>query len=406
MKFLRTTPTGRLLAVLAAVVVVIGGGSAIAVAASSGGPVAKRSSLAAALHRVLSARPVKGVSADIKFTNNLIDASNLQGSDPLLQGATGRLWLSNNHGLRLELQSTNGDAQIVVNKTSFWISDPAQQTVYEGTLPKDMTSSTGHKKSASDGIPTIATIQSDLNKLMKHLSVSGAIPGDVAGQAAYTVRVKPQHDGGLLGAVQVAWDAARGVPLQLGIYAKGNPTPVLELSATNISYGSMPASDFNVAPPAGSKVVKISTAAVSGSSKSAKGRRAHKAEVSGVRAVAAKLPFALHAPHALIALPRQSVKLLSMGNKPAALVTYGKGLGGIAVIEQTASPTSAATKSSSSSSGDKPGFSLPTISVNGATGTELDTALGTVVRFSRGGVSYTVIGSVPPVAAEKAARTL
>ena len=183
---------------------------------------------------------------------------------------------------------------------------------------------------------------------------------------------------------------------------------MLALTATDISYGSMPASDFNVAPPAGSKVVKISTAAVSGSAKGAKvkGRHAHKAQISGVRAVAAKLPFALHAPPALIALPRQSVKLLSMGDKPAALVTYGKGLGGIAVIEQTASPTAAATKSSSSSSPDKPGFSLPTISVNGATGTELDTALGTVVRFSRGGVSYTVIGSVPPVAAEKAARTL
>jgi hypothetical protein len=406
MKFLRTAPTGRLLAVLAAVVVVIGGGSAIAVAASSGGPVAKRSSLAAALHRALSARPVKGLFAHITFTNGLIDASNLQGSDPLLQGASGRLWISNDHRLRLELQSTNGDAQIVLNKTSFSISDPAQQTVYEGTLPQDMTSSANHKKSASEGVPTIATIQSDLNKLMKHLDISRAIPGDVAGQAAYTVRVRPQHDGGLLGAVRVAWDAARGVPLQLGIYAKGSPTPVLELSATDISYGPMPASDFTVAPPAGSKIVKISTAAVSGSTKSAKRSHSHKAEISGVRAVAAKLPFTLRAPHALIALPRQSVKLLSWGDKPAGLVTYGKGLGGIAVIEQTASAKSAATKSSSSGSGDQPGFSLPTISVNGATGTELDTALGTVVRFTRAGVSYTIIGSVPPVAAEKAARTL
>jgi hypothetical protein len=213
----------------------------------------------------------------------------------------------------------------------------------------------------------------------------------------------PKHDGGLLGAAQVAWDAVRGVPLQLAVYAKGSNTPVLELAATNISYGAIPASTFNVAPPSGSKVVKISTAAVNGASKDSKSSHAHKAQVSGVRAVAAKLPFALHAPQALIAMPRQSVKLLSWGDKPAALVTYGKGLGGIAVIEQTASATSAPKKSSS---GDKPGFSLPTISVNGATGTELDTALGTVVRFTRGGVSYTVIGSVPPVAAEKAARSL
>jgi hypothetical protein len=49
---------------------------------------------------------------------------------------------------------------------------------------------------------------------------------------------------------------------------------------------------------------------------------------------------------------------------------------------------------------------LPSVNVNGATGKELATALGTVVTFERAGVSYTVAGSVPPVAAENAARGL
>ena len=404
MKFLRTASTNRLLAVLAVLVVVIAGGSAIAVAASGSGPVAKPRSLASAVHVALSARAVKGISANVTFTNNLIDASNIQGSDPLLQGGSGRLWLSSHHRLRLELQSTNGDAQIVLNGSSFWISDPAQHVVYAGQLPADLLGGS-HKATKPEGVPTIATIQSDLNKLVKHLNLSGAIPGDVAGQAAYTVRLTPQHDGGLLGAAAVAWDAVRGVPLRVAVYAKGNPTPVLELKATGISYGSIPASTFNVSPPAGSKVVKISTAAVGSSSHKA-GRHTHRAEVSGVSAVAAKLPFKLDAPSSLIALPRQSVKLLDWGGKPAALVTYGKGLGGLAVIEQTAAAKSASSSSSQSSSADHTGFSLPTVSINGATGTELDTALGTMVRFSRGGISYTVIGSVPPVAAEKAARKL
>jgi hypothetical protein len=52
------------------------------------------------------------------------------------------------------------------------------------------------------------------------------------------------------------------------------------------------------------------------------------------------------------------------------------------------------------------GFSLPTVSINGATGQELDTALGTMVRFTRRGVAYTVVGSVPPAAADAAARAL
>ena len=44
--------------------------------------------------------------------------------------------------------------------------------------------------------------------------------------------------------------------------------------------------------------------------------------------------------------------------------------------------------------------------VNGTTADELDTALGTLIRFTRNGVAYTVIGSVPPAVARAVARGL
>jgi outer membrane lipoprotein-sorting protein len=410
MKFLRTVSTRRLLALIAGLVVAIGAGTAIAVAASGPGPVPAPKPLATAIHDALAAPAVTGISADINFTNNLIGSSDLQSvqgaSDPILTGATGRLWLSSDHRLRLELQSDNGDAQVVVNNGSFWVSDPSSHTVYEGTLPAEH-SSAKHDRSANSGIPTIAQIQSDLNKLIMHVDVSGAIPSDVAGRAAYTVRVAPKHDGGLLGSAEVAWDAVRGVPLRFAIYARNNSTPVLELKATHISYGPVPASDFSISPPVGSKVVKISTAgqAKQMSSKAKLARRAHRSQISGVAAVAAKLPFKLVAPSSLVGLPRHTVTLLDWAGKPAALVTYGQNLGGIAVIEQTQS-AHAAGNASSMGGDDQSGLSLPTVSINGATGQELDTALGTMVGFSRGGVSYTVLGSVPSAAADAAARAL
>jgi hypothetical protein len=52
------------------------------------------------------------------------------------------------------------------------------------------------------------------------------------------------------------------------------------------------------------------------------------------------------------------------------------------------------------------GMTLPRVNIDGATGQELATALGTLVAFESGGVSYIVAGSVPPVAAENAARGL
>ena len=60
----------------------------------------------------------------------------------------------------------------------------------------------------------------------------------------------------------------------------------------------------------------------------------------------------------------------------------------------------------SQSGGDHQGLSLPTVSINGHSGQELATALGTVLQVSSGGVDYTVLGSVPPTAAEMAASVV
>jgi outer membrane lipoprotein-sorting protein len=399
MKFLRTASTNRLLAVIVSVIVVIAGGTAIAVAASGSGPVPKRQPLANAIHQALAAPATKGITADIRFTNNLIDSSDFAGEakDPILQGATGRLWLTEDH-MRLELQSDNGDAQVLVNGRSFWISDPNAHTLYKGTLPAD-TSKSSDKQSA--GIPTVAQIQQRLTKLVSQVDVSGAQPTDVAGRAAYRVVVSPKHDGGLLGSARLAWDALAGTPLEIGIYAKGNSTPVIDLKATNISYGSVPASNFAVTPPAGEKVVQVSDIQ---SGKRMKGPHAKHAEVAGAAAVASRVPFTLTAPRSLVGLPRHDVSLLNWGGKPAALVTYGRGVGGMAIIEQKADAKRTGSAAGSGSRGAN--LSLPTVSINGATGQELTTALGTVLHFSRGTVAYTVIGSVPGVAAEQAARAL
>jgi outer membrane lipoprotein-sorting protein len=400
LRFLRTASTRRLLATIAGALAVIAGGTAIAVAATGSGPVPKAQPLPGAVHQALSAPKITGISANISFTNNLIDSSDFTGqsTDPVLQGASGRLWLSDDGRLRIELQSDNGDAQVVVDHRSFWISDPTQNTVYEGTLPAapgDRHPATGH------GIPSVAAIQSFLTRLMGRVNLSGAQPTDVAGRAAYRVTVSPKHDGGLLGSAQLAWDATMGVPLQFAIYARGNTTPVLELKATRISYGAIPASDLKISPPAGAKVVRIATGgAATGAGAGA--ARVHRHSVTGARAVAAAVPFKLVAPASLVGLPRQRVTLLSMGSQRAAMVGYGENLGGMVVIERAADSRASQT----SASGGLGGLSLPSVSINGVKGQELSTPLGTVLTFSRGGVSYTVLGSVPATAAELAARAL
>ncbi len=408
MKLLRTISTQRLLAIIAGLVIAVAGGTAIAFAAAGNGPVPRRESLAKALHQAAATPAVNAISARISFTDNLIDSTALQGSDPILSGATGRLWLSTTtHQLRLELQGANGDAQILVKNGAFSIYDPMSNTVYKGTLPTGG-SQTG--KATTDTLPSVAQIQSELKQLAQHIDIAGPYPRNVAGQPAYKVVLTPKHSGGLLGSVQLAWDATHGVPLGIAIYSVNSSSPVLELKATHISYGAVSAGVFKVSPPAGAKVVRISTPAGRATAakahvKSKHGKHAAKpnTEITGARAVQAHLPFRLAAPKALDGLPRQSVQLLDWGGSPASLATYGQGLGGIAVVEQTAAGQSSSGPGSQSPGG---GLNLPTVSINGHSAQELPTALGTVLRFSSGGVEYTVLGSVPPTAAEMAARQL
>jgi hypothetical protein len=407
-RFLRTASTRRLLGTITGVVLAIAGGTAIAIAAQGSGPVPQAKPLAQAVHDAVAAPQVQGISASVRFTNHLINASELLGTDPLLSGGTGHVWISNNGQLRLELYGNNGDPELIVNKTTWWISDPTLKTVYQGTLP----ASTGKsdKSGKSHALPTVAQIQNDLNKLMAHINVSGAAPTDVGGQPTYTVTVSPKHAGGLIGQAQLAWDAIKGVPLRFAVYAHGdNTNPVVELAATGISYGPIDSGTFNVPLPSGYKVVKVATPAGTAADHSgAKLKHGKKhGDVTGVRAVASQVPFKLVAPRKLVGLPQQSASLLDSGGHHGALVTYGQGLGGIVVIEQAASATGAQKLNLTNGAGDHAkGVSLPTVSINGATGQELDTALGTVVRFTRGGVTFTVLGSVPPYAADAAARAL
>src|SRR5579859_3138723 len=222
MRYLRTVSTRRLLAGVVGLVLAILGGTAIAIAAVGAGPVPRPKPLATAIRDALRAPSVTGISARVTFTNHLIDSTAIQGTDPLLSGGSGRLWLSPERGLRLELQSDNGDAQVVVNHGSFWAYDPTSNTVYEGRLPAGLLGDrSAHHTGSDTGLPTVAQIQSAITRLAAHVSISGAIPGDVAGRPTYTVRVTPQGGGGLLGGIQLAWDAVRGVPLRFAVFARG-----------------------------------------------------------------------------------------------------------------------------------------------------------------------------------------
>ena len=372
MTLLRTLPTRSLLLVVAAAALLIAGGTTIALAATGGsGRVPAHKPLPRAIHQGLTAAEPAGITARIKFTNNLIPNGALLGqtgsASALMTGATGRLWVRNDGHGRLELQSNAGDAQVVWKPGLATVYDASSNTVYRITLP------TGQRQ-AGHAPPSVAGIGAFLAQLTKHVNLSSAQPSNVGGRPAFTVRLSPKEPGGLIGSLRLAWDATHGVPLRAAVYARGTTAPVLELRATSVRYGAVPLSTVDIAPPAGAQVVELSPPE--------RGKKETRPT---------KRPFRAVAPRSLAGLDRTAIRPLGRG----VLVVYGKGLGAITVLEH---------RSTGGPAG--PLGKLPSVLIDGVEVHELATPLATVLAWERGGLSYVLAGSVKPSVAESAARGL
>jgi outer membrane lipoprotein-sorting protein len=369
---LRRLPLSRLLLVCALVIAIGVSATAIASALDSG-PTPPAKPLGQAVHDTLAGAQnahIEGLSANIQLTDHLLEGASLASgngggggggltSSPLVTGASGRLWVAKDGRVRLELQSQKGDTQIVSDGHTVTLYDAATNTVYRYTPRADEEASSGDDEGSMDKheVPSVAKIEEAISHLNKHADVSGATPTDVAGQPAYTVRVSPKEAGSLLGGAELSWDANNGVPLRAAIYSSTSSSPVIELAASEVSFGPVQSSVFAITPPANAKVQEITFP---------EGHRQGDSKKAGA------------------------------GEKPN-VTTHGHGLGTIAVLE---SRSKSATSTSTSLEG------LPKVTINGSSASELRTELGTLLTFERSGVRYLLGGAVSPAAVEEVARGL
>jgi hypothetical protein len=169
------------------------------------------------------------------------------------------------------------------------------------------------------------------------------------------------------------------VPLRAAIYSSTSASPVVELAATDISYGPVSGSVFNFTPPPDAKIEEPAKNDTATAGTAARRARVAPAVRRGARSAGTSRARSAHAADA----PKVS--------------SSGHGVSSIAVLEEKAK--------SGESSTDLP-EGLPKVKVNGATATELATELGTLLTFERSGVRYLLVGAVAPAAIETVARGL
>ncbi|WP_320672005.1 hypothetical protein [Patulibacter defluvii] len=411
----------RVVAPLAVGALVLGGG-AVALASSGGEPAPPDRSLPGAVADTLDAPAPAGVTADVRFTSRLIDESvRGRAGGPLLDGASGTVRVGRDWRFAADLRSGDDRVQAAFDGRRLTVYDHRGRTAYTATAPAG-TDQLLSMLGAFRASPQM--IEMALSAARRFVDVSGPTPGRVGGRPAYTVRVAPKHDGGLLGAIELAWDPKTGVPLRLAVTAHGERQPVLELAASDVRVAPVADEQLRLDVPDGARSVRIDELARhrgAGAGSAEARKRAERAlgdvlgedgpdlsklltggdgrrGASGVAAVRKAVPFPLAAPNQLAGLPRKAVRELRIGDRSGAALVYGEGLGALVVLETGA--------------GDHPfdlartGLRLPELAIDGAAGRELATPLGTVVSVRRGGVSYLIAGSLPTAAAEAAARQL
>jgi outer membrane lipoprotein-sorting protein len=387
------SPSTRKLSLLAAVVAVLALTAGIAQATrDDGGPKPQAKPLATAVMAAVAQAPkLDGVSADVTFTNNLIPPGTLPpgARTPLTSGADGHLSLSKDGRFRLDLHSDDGDVQLIGDGRHVTAFNRASNAEYRftfgGQLGAAVRGATG-----GGGVAAMASLGQALGPLMDKVTMSGAQPDNVGGRPAYTVRVAPKDDGGLLAAGELSWDAEKGMPLRAAVYAQGKDAPVLELALADVHYGPVDDAALKATAHTPGQVINLDDNAPTHGAGTPGGAR-----ITSLDEVRKRVSFDVAAPDELAGLTRSGAALAEDGKDSGAVLTYGNGLGSIIVVQWP-----------SRRQGPLAGLPLPEVNIDGATGQELATALGTIVTFDRGGVRYLVAGLVPPVAAENAARGL
>jgi hypothetical protein len=323
--------------------------------------------------RELAGESPAGVTAHFRYVNSLVPTTNLVpdatsgGSPlPLVSGADGRLWYAGGR-LRMEFQTDQGDTQLLLTGNHALVYDAADGTAYSAILP-----AVSVPKIARSGLEGASAL---LDSLAGDAAISQPRPGVTGGRPAYTVRIAPTHNGGLLRSASVAVDAETGTPLRLDLYGVGRAAPLLEFALSDVSYGAIAPSVFRLRLPFGMRPLAI--------------------RFGGPPSVGGAVPCT--APASLAGLELRTCREASRSTDVTGRVlVYGTSLSSVVVLEQPGG-------------GDAGGglwSLLPSVSVSGAAGRELVTSLGTVIRFDRGGVTYTVLGSMPKPVVEAVARGL
>jgi outer membrane lipoprotein-sorting protein len=252
----------RTLAVVVVVLVAVLGLGVAGVLADQAGPsldlppVSPSSLVASVLRTAESGRPVSGtVSTHMELglpevpTNGSSDPTGVGG---LLGDQRFRVWHSSD-GVRIAQMLPYAERVLVGGASGLWTWNSDTAVAVHTPIDAAAVSSATGKLPGSLGDP-VSLAGRLLDAASREADVSMVAPAEVAGRAAYVLRLTPISTTTKIGSVEVAVDAATRVPLRVEVFARSIAAPAVNVGFTSVNFGPIDTSMFEFSPPPGTTV--------------------------------------------------------------------------------------------------------------------------------------------------------
>ncbi len=192
------------------------------------------------------------------------------GFDPtsLLSGThTFEVWIDGSQRERVAAPGTLSETDLVRSGRQAWVYDSSTNHVTHYVLPRPSSRLPSAPPAARSGLwlerVGVARLADELLRSVRSVGsdVSVGRPVEVAGRAAYVLRIAPDRSipanrASTVSAATIAVDATTGLPLRVSIYAAGQSRPALQVGFSSISYATPSRSVF-AAPTGQSTTTKI-----------------------------------------------------------------------------------------------------------------------------------------------------
>ena len=173
-----------------------------------------------------------------------------------------RLWYADPDHVRIALQGTLGESDLVRNGRDLWSWSSSDKSATHRVVPLS-SNGTGHSLASASPVTPQQAADEALKAITPSTEVRTSGTATVAGRSAYELVLRPRERGSLVDSVRIAIDGKTRVPTRVQVFAKHVAKPALEVGFTSFDPSRPPRSMFRFNPPPHTKVTDSGSAAPS-----------------------------------------------------------------------------------------------------------------------------------------------